>query len=248
MPQVPLVVKIAAPVVGLLLIVVVAVVGIGIVKAWWGLPFSAVAVTATQPIEFPHDMHVSSPRVVVEGDVTDTEAQIAIADAQIIRPGAKPGDTVGLGMDCLFCHRTVDTDEAASFPAVQQCMFCHQVVKKDSPEVAKLVAASENGEPINWVRVHRLPDHVQFVHEAHIRFFAEKNNVAPSQVCSTCHGQVDEMKVAVQVRNLKMGDCVNCHRSGYMDYLTEEAREEVKAAVEAGHIKAPPTDCAACHY
>jgi len=99
-------------------LIVAVVVGVGILKAWWSLPFSPLEVSATQPIEFPHDVHADT-----------------------------------LGIDCLFCHRTVDSDEAASIPAVQQCMFCHQVVKKDSPEVSKLVSAFENDEPINWIIV-----------------------------------------------------------------------------------------------
>lgn len=211
--KIPLPIKIAVPIVGLLATVAGVVLAVGILKAWWGLPFSPVRVEAVQPIEFPHDVHAQQ-----------------------------------MGIDCLFCHRTVDTDEAASFPAVQQCMFCHQVVKKDSPEVAKLVYAAENNIPINWVRVHRLPDHVQFVHSAHIKFFSEQNNVAPSQVCGTCHGDVKSMKTDVQVRSLKMGDCVNCHRSGYLDYLNDGARQTVMEAVTNRQMAPPPTDCAACHY
>ena len=249
MPRIPLWVKIAAAVVGLLLTIGVIVTGVGVLKAWWGLPYGPVRVKATQPIEFPHDVHASAPRTVVhEGSLTDPSTQISLDDAREIKPEAEPGDVVGAGIDCLFCHRTAGTDEAASYPAVQQCLFCHQLIKRDSPEVAKLISAAENNQPINWVRVHRLPDHVQFVHEAHIRFFSEQNNIAPSQVCSICHGDVKGMKVAEQVRNLKMRDCVDCHREGYLSYLTEEAKEDVKAAVEEGRIKGPPTDCAACHY
>ena len=249
MPRIPLWVKISGAVVGLLLTIGVIVTGVGIVKAWWGLPYGPLQVKATQPIEFPHDVHASAPRTVVDGEaLTDPITQISLDDAREIKPEAEPGDVVGAGIDCLFCHRTVATDEAASYPAVQQCLFCHQLVKRDSPEVAKLLAAAENNEPVNWVRVHRLPDHVQFVHEAHIRFFSEQNNIAPSQVCSICHGDVTTMKIAEQVRNLKMGDCVDCHREGYLSYLTAEAKADVRAAVENGTLKSPPTDCAACHY
>ena len=249
MPRIPLWVKIAAAVAGLLLTIGVIVIGVGVVKAWWGLPYGPVRVKATQPIEFPHDVHASAPRTVVdEESLTDPSTQISLDDARDIKPEAEPGDVVGAGIDCLFCHRTAGTDEAASYPAVQQCLFCHQLINRDSPEVAKLITAAENNQPINWVRVHRLPDHVQFVHEAHIRFFSEQNNIAPSQVCSICHGDVKSMKVAEQVRNLKMRDCVDCHREGYLSYLTDEAKADVRAAVEEGRIKGPPTDCAACHY
>ncbi len=248
LPKIPLAVMIAGALVTLVLVLASVVVGVGVIKAWWGLPFGPLRVDATQPIQFPHDAHTSDPRVVVDGDVTDPASQISLDDALVIQPAAGVGDVVGAGIDCLFCHRTVNTDEAASFPAVQQCLFCHQVVKKDSPEVAKLITAAETDQPINWVRVHRLPDHVQFVHEAHILFFSEQNNIAPSQACSICHGEVQTMKVAEQVRSLKMGDCVDCHRSGYLSYLTDEARDRVETEVEEGRLKGPPTDCAACHY
>ena len=190
-----------------------AVTVVGVLKAWWSLPFDPVRVKATQPIDFPHDRHVQ--------------------DAQI---------------DCQFCHRTVAESETAGYPAVQLCRFCHQQIATESPEVSKLLFAFENEEPINWVRVHRLPDHVQFVHDAHVVFFSEQNNVAPSQTCSICHGDVGSMGIAEQVRNLKMRDCVDCHRGGYLKYLNDEAELAIRSAVEEGRRLAPPTDCAACHY
>ena len=131
-----------------------------------------------------------------------------------------------------FCHRTVSTDEAASIPAVQQCLFCHDFGKIDGSladndaaeaEITKLRAAfygsddgSEAPAAIDWARVHRLPDHVQFIHQPHI---------TAGLSCSTCHGNIAEMEVVKQVRDLKMRDCVNCHR-------------ELNA----------PTDCVTRHY
>ncbi len=128
-------------------------------------------------------------------------------------------------MDCTFCHRTVIEEKSAGIPPVEQCMFCHRIVGEGLPEVEKLRDFYNSGQPIDWVRVHRLPDHVRFVHEAHITFFTEKNNVLPSQVCSTCHGDVANMTKVKQVRVLKMGDCVDCHRQN-----------------------SAPTDCTTCHY
>ncbi len=132
-----------------------------------------------------------------------------------------------LGLDCTFCHRTVAEEPAASIPAVGLCMTCHQVVGDGKPEVEKLRAYAASGQPIDWVRVHRVPDHVHFVHEAHIRFFTENDPDMPmaSAVCSTCHGEVDKMERVRQVESLKMSDCVDCHRDN-----------------------GAPTDCATCHY
>ena len=130
-----------------------------------------------------------------------------------------------LGLDCTFCHRNVTKGAAASVPSVSLCMTCHKVIGKDLPEVEKLKGYAERGEPINWVRVHRVPDHAHFVHEAHIRFFSEKDDVVASATCSICHGDVGSMVKVKQVRSLKMGDCIDCHRDN-----------------------GAPTDCTTCHY
>jgi hypothetical protein len=107
------------------------------------------------------------------------------------------------GLDCGFCHRLANVSATAGYPDVQQCMFCHSVVGQGVEEIEKVRRAWASQTAIDWVRVHRMPDHVGFVHEAHIqRGFP----------CSTCHGDVGDMGVARQVRPLNMGDCVDCHR------------------------------------
>ena len=134
-----------------------------------------------------------------------------------------------LGLDCVFCHREVTTSAQASIPAVALCMTCHQAVDGSDDDAAadiqKLQDAYAEGDAIDWVRVHRVPDHVHFVHEAHIRYFSERDGVAPTAVCSTCHGDVGAMERVKQVESLKMADCVECHREN-----------------------GAPTDCTTCHY
>ena len=130
-----------------------------------------------------------------------------------------------VGIDCTFCHRTVTTRPEASIPAVGLCMTCHQTVGDDNLEVQKLRDIFAANKPIDWVRVHRLPDHVHFIHDAHIKFFSKRDQVSASAVCSTCHGDVGGMVKVKQVRSLKMGDCVDCHRDN-----------------------GAPTDCTTCHY
>jgi hypothetical protein len=120
-----------------------------------------------------------------------------------------------VGLECAFCHRTADKAMNAGYPDVQQCMFCHQVVavaqvsaqgmdlNQTQDELSKIREAWRLQQPVNWQRIHRLPDHVQFVHEAHI------NAGLP---CATCHGDVGSMGQVVQVRPLGMGDCLSCHK------------------------------------
>lgn len=109
-----------------------------------------------------------------------------------------------LGLECTFCHRTAATSAAASLPSVAQCMFCHQVVGRDNPDLKPLLEAAQKQEPLNWLRVHRLPDHVHFQHGAHIQ---------AGLTCATCHGEVKAMTEVRQVRALNMGDCLSCHRA-----------------------------------
>ena len=141
------------------------------------------------------------------------------------------------GIACEFCHRGIPVVEntalaigtpvsaAATIPSVEQCMFCHSVVATESPEVQKIRAAWETGTPIEWIRVHRLPDHVDFVHDPHIRALAEAHpSFSTAQICATCHGDVASMTEVEQVRALNMGDCQGCHREN-----------------------SAPLDCAVCH-
>ncbi len=109
-------------------------------------------------------------------------------------------------IECAFCHRTAAREAQAGIPSVEQCLFCHRVVPTGEPEMEARKTALESGAPIeliNWVRVHRLPDSVHFVHQPHIR---------AGLTCETCHGKVSEMRQVRQVRSLGMGDCLGCHR------------------------------------
>jgi hypothetical protein len=156
-----------------------------------------------------------------------TFAAPRLINAQPYGGGSQPiafphqAHVVGDGLDCTFCHRTVTYGATAGYPDEQQCMFCHQIIGQDhkSGELDKLRLAWQQQKPLDWTRVHRLPDHVRFVHEAHI--------TAGFQ-CSTCHGDVGRDEnlrgLAVQVRPLNMGDCISCHR-------------QYNA----------PTECATCH-
>ena len=137
-------------------------------------------------------------------------------------------------IECEFCHRNVRKGAAATVPAVEQCMACHKVVKgpaggAENLEIQKLRATWENQDVINWVRVHRLPDHVHFPHEPHVRRL-EPHFGSLQGVCIECHSDVGNMARVRQVRILNMGDCIFCHRNP----------PDGKGAA--------PTDCVVCHY
>ena len=135
-------------------------------------------------------------------------------------------------IQCEFCHRNVTKGAAATVPAVETCLFCHKDIDGGTvtgqEEINKVRTAFETDTPINWERVHRLPDHVRFIHEAHIRYFTDETigvkygingeelTESPdvAQTCTICHGDVANKEV-VQPKtgqSLKMGTCVDCHR------------------------------------
>jgi hypothetical protein len=107
------------------------------------------------------------------------------------------------GIHCLYCHRNAPMSPVAGIPAVADCRACHQFISIDAPEIKKLMGYWEKREPIPWVRVHSLPDHVYFPHMMHIRAGLD---------CATCHGKVTSMERITRSASLKMGWCLNCHR------------------------------------
>lgn len=126
-----------------------------------------------------------------------------------------------LALECEFCHRTAEISRAATVPSLEQCMFCHKVVGDASERVGIVRAAWEAGEPLEWIRQHRIPDHTQFRHEPHLT----EKPLGAGLECSVCHGDVGSVADQVtQVRVLEMGDCVGCHKQN-----------------------GAPTQCATCH-
>ena len=104
---------------------------------------------------------------------------------------------------CLYCHTNVERSPHATIPSLNICMNCHSVVAVDKPNIVKLTELYNTGKPLEWVRVHNLPDHAYFSHQAHI---------AKGFDCAECHGDVARMDVVHQAKRLRMGDCITCHR------------------------------------
>lgn len=107
------------------------------------------------------------------------------------------------GIDCRYCHTSVEKSAFAGLPPTETCMTCHSKIWSDSPELAVVRESWRTGRPIQWVRVHDLPNFVYFNHSIHI-----KKGVS----CVVCHGRVDDMPMVRKQNTLSMAWCVNCHR------------------------------------
>jgi hypothetical protein len=127
---------------------------------------------------------------------------------------------------CQYCHTGAAKSRHAGVPAVETCMNCHRVTKKDSPAIQKLTAIYESGRPLEWKRIHWLPDHVYFDHRPHVN-----GGIA----CQTCHGEIQKMDVVYQNMSMRMSNCLGCHRDAH-DALPPDSK-----------IKRGPEHCNACH-
>ncbi len=154
-----------------------------------------------------------------------------------------------LGIDCRYCHTTVETAAFAAIPPTQTCMNCHAKIRTTSPKLLLVRESYATGLPIPWVKVHDLPDFVYFNHSAH---------VARGVGCVECHGRVDTMEVVRQVHRLSMGWCLDCHRDPAshlrppslvtkMDWVAPEDPEVYgRRLMKENHIN-PSTQCWTCH-
>jgi hypothetical protein len=108
------------------------------------------------------------------------------------------------GIDCRYCHTSVETSASAGMPATQTCMNCHSQIWADSPYLEPVRESARTGKPIQWTRVHDLPDYVYFNHSIHVN---------KGVGCSTCHGNVAQMPLMYQASSLQMEWCLACHRN-----------------------------------
>ncbi len=108
-----------------------------------------------------------------------------------------------LGVKCMYCHNTVEQAGHSAVPSTSTCMNCHKAVLPESPKLEQVRESSKSGKPIEWRRVHKLPDYVNFNHSGHIRAGID---------CASCHGEVETMGVVTQMHPLNMGWCLDCHR------------------------------------
>jgi hypothetical protein len=157
------------------------------------------------------------------------------------------------GTDCIYCHSSAPYSKTAGIPPENVCMNCHLMVRKGTRsgvfEISKIISSYESQKPIEWIKVHNLPDHVVFSHAQHIS--------AGGVACVECHGDVKKMDVIRQVSDLSMGWCLNCHRTRKQDVKNNQFYSQYRELAEKmkkGEIDSVTVamtggrECMKCHY
>jgi cytochrome c551/c552 len=199
----------------------------GSVSGWYAL--STIGITQgykpEQPIKFSHKLHA--------------------------------GDN---GIQCLYCHTGAENSKHANIPSVNVCMNCHKYIKEGpnygKEEISKIYAAvgwdgsayTGAQKPVQWVRVHNLPDLAYFNHSQHVKVGKIE--------CQKCHGEVEKMEVLKQDQPLTMGWCIECHRNtevkmegnGYYTQLHETLKKQYGESSKLTVDKIGGLECARCHY
>ncbi len=155
------------------------------------------------------------------------------------------------GIDCRYCHTTVETSAYAGLPSTGICLSCHSQLYTQQPLLSPLFESAASGKPIEWRRVHQLPDFVYFNHSVHVN-----KGVA----CIECHGRVDQMPLTWRVKPLQMQWCLGCHRNPEphlrplsqvtsMQRSTGLSSEDAQMIARVLHIQGERrmTDCSTCH-
>ena len=176
-----------------------------------------------------------------------------VTQASVVQPQPVPFShkhhVGGLGIDCRYCHTSVEQSAFAGIPSTETCMTCHSQIWSDSPVLEPVRASFRNDTPLKWTRVHDLPDFVYFDHSIHIH---------KGIGCGTCHGSVGRMPLMWKEETLNMEWCLDCHRHPERfvrprDQAFNPDWEHPADQVSAGsrlvleYDIQPLTDCAICH-
>lgn len=154
-----------------------------------------------------------------------------------------------IGIDCRYCHTSVEASASAGIPPTRTCMNCHSQLYNDSPTLEPVRESYRTGMPILWTRVNDLPDYAYFDHSIH---------VAKGVACVTCHGPVDRMALMWQSESLQMEWCLDCHRRPErnlqprdtvtrVDWEPPADREALGRELAEKYDVRPRTDCSTCH-
>jgi hypothetical protein len=155
----------------------------------------------------------------------------------------------GNGIDCRYCHTSVEDSSFAGIPPTKTCMNCHSEVFSGAPFLQPVRASFESGRALQWTRVHDLPDFVFFDHSIHVN---------KGVGCTTCHGQVDRMPLMWQEQSLQMEWCLDCHRNPEryvrprsavfaVDYQPPADQYELGGRLVAEYQIQKLTSCSTCH-
>jgi hypothetical protein len=155
----------------------------------------------------------------------------------------------GNGLDCRYCHTSVERSAVAGIPPTKTCMNCHSQIWATSPYLEPVRSSLRTNTSIQWVRVHDLPDFVYFDHSIH---------VSKGVGCTTCHGRVDQMPLMWQVNTLQMQWCLECHRNPEkfvrprefvfkVDYEPPANQIELGRRLVQEYKIARLTSCSTCH-
>jgi len=153
------------------------------------------------------------------------------------------------GIDCRYCHTSVETSPFAGIPPTKTCMNCHSQLFNTEPILEPVRASFREDRPLHWVRVHDLPDFVYFNHSIHVK---------KGMGCETCHGRIDQMPLTAQARTLQMEWCLNCHRNPEqfvrprseittMGYRPAEPQDVIGPRLVKEYGIQSLTSCSTCH-
>ncbi len=180
----------------------------------------------------------------------DYVSHVGLAKDQPV-PFSHKHHVTGMGIDCRYCHTSVEESAFAGIPPVETCMTCHSLVWTDAPLLEPVRAAWRDEVPLQWTRVHDLPDFVYFRHDIHI---------AKGIGCNSCHGPVDQMPLMYKENTLNMEWCLECHREPEREIRPREQVFDVTWSPPADQERIGPrllkeydvqvsqlTDCSVCH-
>lgn len=155
----------------------------------------------------------------------------------------------GIGIDCRYCHSSVEVSSSAGIPPTKTCINCHSQIWSTSPYLEPVRSSFRDDKPLKWIRVHDLPDFVYFNHSIHVK---------KGMGCETCHGRVDKMPLMRQQNTLQMEWCLNCHRNPEqfvrprsevftMGYAPAVDQRELGPQLVAEYKIQSLTNCSVCH-
>ncbi len=180
----------------------------------------------------------------------DYVSHVGLAKDQPV-PFSHKHHVTGMGIDCRYCHTSVEESAFAGIPPVETCMTCHSLVWTEAPLLEPVRAAWRDEVPLQWTRVHDLPDFVYFRHDIHI---------AKGIGCTSCHGPVDQMPLMYKENTLNMEWCLECHRAPEREIRPRDQVFDVTWSPPADQERIGPrlveeydvqvsqlTDCSVCH-